>query len=100
MYNEDESDEWFLPVSGAKDNRQAKIRKGIIMVSYQDMQRCFDPVVGAVIEVINQQISAVKSRSNNVKALVLVGGFGESRYLQHRIREAIKPVQLLLPGDK
>jgi hydrogenase maturation factor HypF (carbamoyltransferase family) len=60
------------------------------------MKSCFDPVVNEIIKLIQQQITDV---SRNVKAVILAGGFGESRYLQHRIREAIHPIQLLFPGD-
>ena len=72
----------------------------MITISYEDMKSCFDPVVNEIIKLINQQINAVKAQSQAIRAIVLVGGFGESRYLQHRIREAVRPIDLLTPGDQ
>ena len=65
------------------------------------MKACFDPVVNEIIKLVMQQLNALKARpQSSVRAVVLVGGFGESRYLQHRIREAIAPIPLLIPGDQ
>jgi len=64
------------------------------------MKAAFDPVVNEVIKLVKHQISGVKGIDNVVKAVVLVGGFGESRYLQQRIREAISPVELITPLDQ
>jgi predicted Rdx family selenoprotein len=64
------------------------------------MKAVFDPVVNEVIKLVKHQISQVKGVDNVVKAVVLVGGFGESRYLQQRIRDAIRPVELMAPLDQ
>jgi hypothetical protein len=64
------------------------------------MKAAFDPVVNEVIKLVKHQIGGVKGIDNVVKAVVLVGGFGESRYLQQRIREAISPIELITPLDQ
>ena len=95
----DPEEEWQLPVPGARDNRAANIENGQITITVQDMQQVFDPVVDEVIKLVQSQIQGIQGVQKGVKAVLLVGGFGESRYLKRRLREAIAPIELLCPGN-
>ena len=93
----DPSDEWFLPVAGARNDQAAGIEDGNIRVSVDDLKRVFEPAISEIIKLVQSQIRGVKGFDNQVRAVVLVGGFGESRYLRQRLKDAIAPVDLLCP---
>ncbi|KAF2665782.1 actin-like ATPase domain-containing protein [Microthyrium microscopicum] len=96
----DPNEAWYLPVPGAANSSSARISGGSLIVSVADMKKCFDPVVDEVIKLVNTQISGIVGPSKEVKAVVLVGGFGGSRYLQQRLRDAIAPIELLCPANQ
>ena len=64
------------------------------------MKKVFDPVVNQVISLVKRQIQNIKGSDNQVKAVLLVGGFGESRYLRQKLQEAIDPIDLLCPANQ
>ena len=53
-----------------------------------EIQTIFDPVVKAVLDLVTDQIKVAKRR---VKAVIIVGGFGENAYLRDAIRAKVKP---------
>jgi len=53
-------------------------------VSYADMQRIFDPVIEQNLQLINEQLVRLK---DNVKVMVVVGGFAGSQYLMDSIKK-------------
>ena len=52
-----------------------------------EVKAIFDPVVKAVLNLVTDQIKAAK---RHVKAVILVGGFGQNAYLRDAIREEVK----------
>ena len=52
-----------------------------------EIKAIFDPVVKEVLNLVIGQIQAAK---RHVKAVVLVGGFGQSAYLRDAIREEVR----------
>jgi molecular chaperone DnaK (HSP70) len=65
-----------------------------------EMQDIFEPVVEHVIELVWDQITATNV---HVKAVLLVGGFGQSSYLKERIRSALierdQKIEVLQPPN-
>ena len=65
-----------------------------------EMEAVFEPVVERVIELVRDQIS---STNVDVKAVLLVGGFGQSSYLKERLRNALAEtnheIEVLQPPD-
>lgn len=55
----------------------------VIELKFEDVKRMFDPIVAKILCLIRTQLNANK----NCKALFLVGGFSESKYLQARVRK-------------
>jgi phosphoribosylformylglycinamidine (FGAM) synthase-like amidotransferase family enzyme len=49
----------------------------------EDVKAIFDPIVDEVIYLVSQQVSKVREEGENVKAILLVGGFGSSEYLRY-----------------
>jgi molecular chaperone DnaK (HSP70) len=65
-----------------------------------DMEAVFEPVVERVIELVRDQIA---STNVGVKAVLLVGGFGQSSYLKERLRTSLakinQEIEVLQPPD-
>ena len=60
----------------------------------QEIKAIFEPVMDKVLQLVNGQIQATQ---NAVKAVILVGGFGQNAYLRERINEAIGDIEVLQP---
>ncbi len=50
----------------------------------------FEPLVQDILNLVTKQIEATKARDADVKAIMMVGGFGENSYLHKRLREAVR----------
>ena len=74
-------------VPGLQDNKELRIRKNKMTLAGTDVKAIFDPVVKEVINLVTGQIKATK---RHVKAVILVGGFGQNAYLRDAIREEVK----------
>ena len=72
-----------------------------MLITEQDMKEAFDPVIDEVIKLVKHQIESVQGAAgaNKVSAVLLVGGFGESRYLKKRLEDAIQPISLICPPN-
>ncbi|KAG0593064.1 hypothetical protein KC19_1G303000 [Ceratodon purpureus] len=57
---------------------------GEVEISFKELQSIFDPIVQENLDLIQRQLAEVGSK---VRFLVLVGGFTESPYLLHRIKQ-------------
>jgi hypothetical protein len=70
-----------------------------MLVDAEELKNAFDPVLSEVVKLVKLQISGIKGTGNNqnVRAVLLVGGFGQSRYLKKKVEEAISPIPLLCP---
>ena len=75
-----------LIVPGLRNNARAGVRRGRLCITGADVKHIFEPVVQEVIALVLGQITTAKKV---VKAVLLVGGFGQSAYLRDRIRQAI-----------
>lgn len=63
------------------------------------LKTVFDHVCGQIDTLVQNQVSEVNSHGLQVKAILLVGGFGSSKYLHHRLEqsyasESIKVLQV------
>ncbi|CAG8502878.1 16830_t:CDS:2 [Dentiscutata heterogama] len=64
----------------------------VITIKYDDIKAMFDPIIDKVIKLVNGRLEALNF---NCSAILLVGGFSESRYLVSRIRNVFK---LIVPN--
>jgi hypothetical protein len=61
-----------------------------------DVREILKPVIDEVVKLVRDQI---RSTNREVKAVLLVGGFGGSQYLLQRLRETVpKNTAVLQPG--
>lgn len=72
---------------GLADNPETGIRRGKIVLGAAELRRVFRPVIDEVITLVKGQVRATKKK---VKAVLLVGGFGQSAYLRDAIRGAVE----------
>ncbi|KAL5342492.1 hypothetical protein BJX70DRAFT_394709 [Aspergillus crustosus] len=99
-YDEDFSDvEYFIPVAGAVDDPAVPIEDGFFLLTSEDTETIFDPIVDEVEELVAQQISGVNVAGLSTQAIILVGGFGASAYLFHRLSQAHPGVKVLQPPN-
>jgi hypothetical protein len=89
----------LIPAAGVRPNAAARVAGGSICMTAEDLKKCFDPVVNEVIKLVKWQISGIKGSECDVSAVLLVGGFGQSRYLKKRLEDAIAPINLLCPPN-
>ncbi|RPA90381.1 actin-like ATPase domain-containing protein [Choiromyces venosus 120613-1] len=85
--SEDE-DIFTCPIPGVADDANAGIEDGLFVIDREEMRKIFDPVVQKVIQLVQQQVKESR-QARQVKALVLVGGFGESEYLRRQLEAKI-----------
>ena len=55
-----------------------------VELSYKEVKEMFDPVIERIISLIRKQLDKL---DGDISAMLLVGGFSESKYLQLRIKQ-------------
>lgn len=73
--------EFNIPFPGIPDNTDAEIEQGFLTMSSDAVSSLFNPIVGDIIGLVKQQMRALEERSKPIRAIVLVGGFGQSNCL-------------------
>lgn len=71
---------------GLDDNPSLGIRRGRWTLRGTDVKEIFKPVVNEVVKLVTDQIAASQT---HIKAVLMVGGFGQSAYLRDCIRQAV-----------
>ncbi|RHZ72303.1 hypothetical protein Glove_243g60 [Diversispora epigaea] len=61
-------------------------KEWMIEVKFEDVKKMFDPIIERIFTLIRGQLGQLKRRSKKVSVILLVGGFGGSKYLQSRIK--------------
>ncbi|PFH56756.1 hypothetical protein XA68_16039 [Ophiocordyceps unilateralis] len=74
------------------------LRRNRFTIPQEEMaSRIFEPIIKDVVCLIGEQISMA---GNDIAAVVLVGGFGQSRHLKSKVREAVPAgVKVLQPEN-
>ena len=84
-------------MSGLKDDPEQGVRRGKFKMSGAQVKAIFDPVVDEVVALVRGQITATQKK---VKAVLLVGGFGQNAYLRETIRASIDPnIEVMQPPN-
>jgi len=62
-----------------------------------DLESIFEPIVEEIIQLVKDQIKATKK---TIKAVLLVGGFGQSSYLKERLQGTLsKETEITQPPN-
>jgi hypothetical protein len=85
----------LIPVPGLNNDRALHIVRAKLAVPADRMNVIFDQVVDEIIPLLQEQITRT---GKAVKAVLLVGGFGQSPYLRDAIKKVVAPnIQVLQP---
>ncbi|KAL7752708.1 hypothetical protein RI367_001710 [Sorochytrium milnesiophthora] len=94
---EDSVEEIFIPQSiflevcrACDDDVPLDIMEGVVVLTVEDMQQFFDPVVDQILMLARHQVQRFLSDSQGQERLdtvFVVGGFGTNMYLRRRIAE-------------
>lgn len=88
---------YTIPLWNAVDDADADIEDDHINLSTADLTGIFQPIVDSAIKLVHDQYEALSQVNKHPKGLVLVGGFGSSKYLMQCIRDRFLAVS---PGFK
>ncbi|RIA90017.1 hypothetical protein C1645_805944 [Glomus cerebriforme] len=58
-----------------------------IEIKFEDVKDMFDPVIKEILDLIRDHLDENDKDDNDVSAMLLVGGFSESKYLQERVKQ-------------
>lgn len=86
-------------VSGLQDDKALGIRRNKLTLAGTQIRAIFDPVLEEVLKLVMGQINASQKP---VKAVILVGGFGQNAYLRDTIREGVMPfnIEVMQPANR
>ena len=82
---------------GLANNDRLGIRRNRFTIKPEEMRGIFEPIVEKVIELVKGQIRATNEK---IRAILLVGGFGQNNYLKERLRSSFDPsINILQPPN-
>jgi molecular chaperone DnaK (HSP70) len=90
------SDGYTIPVPGLSNNERLGIRRGRLNIKHAEVKGIFDPIVDNIIQLVKDQIA---STSKTIKAVLLVGGFGQNNYLKEILRKSLNDVEVMQPPN-
>ncbi|KAF7896081.1 hypothetical protein EAF00_006096 [Botryotinia globosa] len=60
----------------------------LVLLSYEDMEHLFDPVIAEITSLVGKQVKAAKTAKDaKINRIILVGGFGESPHLNKQLKK-------------
>lgn len=91
------AEKFTIPVPGLLDDASTGVRKSKFTLQGTDIVNIFAPVLREIISLVKGQI---KSTKRKVKAVLLVGGFGQSAYLRESLKKAVgSSTEVLAPPN-
>ena len=83
-------------VTGLADNAEKGIKRQKMTIAGHILKSLFDPVIATITTLVKSQLR----QANNAKAVILVGGFGQSAYLRKCIEKMIaNHIEVLQPAN-
>ncbi|KAH6895964.1 hypothetical protein B0T10DRAFT_545558 [Thelonectria olida] len=80
--------DYSVELIGVEDNPDEGIVEDMINLETSMLRTVFDYVCGQIDTLIQRQVNQVQDKGSTVKAILLVGGFGASKYLHKRIENS------------
>jgi len=75
-------------VPGLATNEHLGIRRGKVQLTGVDLRAIFEPIFTEVLALV---VAQIKAANVPVKAVLLVGGFGDNAYLRDSIQHEVLP---------
>jgi len=79
-----------VELHGIADDEENDIDDETISIKYHTMMEIFNTICLKVQALVEKQLAAIQQKGLQAKMVVLVGGFGESKYLYHFLETANK----------
>jgi len=95
-FNGDKKKKFKVPARRLRDNSSMGIKGGQVEISGRELDEIFEHVIPKVLKLVTAQI---RDTPKPVKAVLLAGGFGQSKYLYARIQKAVSPVEVIQIDD-
>jgi molecular chaperone DnaK (HSP70) len=86
----------LIPMPGLGNDRTKGVFRGKLTLSSTKLRTIFEPVIATITSLISAQI---KITAEDVKAVLLVGGFGQSPYLRRCVQKVVGDVQVIQPSS-
>lgn len=93
--NQYDSTEFMVPLLHLDDNPAIGLENGFLQLRCAEVASFFRPLVDDITGLIEAQRNEAEAAGKKVKAVILVGGFGQSEFLHNCIRKRFAN----LPGD-
>ncbi|KAI1464857.1 uncharacterized protein F4812DRAFT_462181 [Daldinia caldariorum] len=84
----DDNKDYSVDLRGVEDNEEEGIVDDNVPLKANMLRTVFDHICGQIDTLVQNQTMEVQGRGLKVKAILLVGGFGESKYLHSRLENA------------
>ena len=85
----------LISVPGLVNDRGKRVMRGKLTMSSKTMKNIWQPVIATITTLVKAQIRMTK----NARAVLLVGGFGQSPYLRECIKKVVGPkVEVMQPA--
>ena len=84
--NDPAQEMFYANVPAMSDLEDARVYGGNFEITREEMRSLFDPIVNQIVNLIKAQVMAASAGPQQVNAILLVGGFGESEYLFQRVQ--------------
>ncbi|KAF4626038.1 hypothetical protein G7Y89_g12118 [Cudoniella acicularis] len=92
----EDEDGYTILVPGLANNPKLGIRRGRFTIKPAEMRAIFEPVINKIVVLVKDQI---KASNRLIRAVLLVGGFGQNTYLKERLRTSVNGVEVLQPPN-
>ena len=80
------------------NNRQQGVQRNKFSLKGDAIIQIFSPVLAEIVALVKGQISSTK---REIKAIILVGGFGESVYLRKALKAAVSSsIEILVAPNR
>jgi hypothetical protein len=82
------------------DDLSKGVQGGSLVITVDDLKGIYDPVVTRILILVQQQLGMIKNIvPGRATPILLVGGFGSSKYLRKRLEERFQQCTILQPPD-
>ncbi|GAW26934.1 putative hsp70 family chaperone protein [Rosellinia necatrix] len=89
-FNGDTGKDYSVDLRGVEDNPKEDILDDNIPVKPTVLRTIFDHIYCKIDQLVQQQVREVQEKNLNVKSILLVGGFGENRYIHQQLEATYK----------